>query len=368
MATWEEIIYYEEKIANDIVDYYGECWMLQDETIVYIAVIKDEKVTTKSCFYLEMGVNRSDGFGTDPVSIEDLPAICELQKPKREQVDLSALEFHKADDIASYKLILKPASEVEPHNISDHKIRPMVGGLSISNHKFKRKAGTLGAFMKLKGFDDFVYFISNFHVLSHSSDLIENDLICQPHNFDQDYENIVGILRCGKYGNDPSTGATLDFAIGQIIQKSAAIDRVFRKDVFITNGFVWSEETIDRQAPTIEGIASPEYGQIVRINGKSSGRSNAVHIRSLNAMVRIRNAYSRKEKMIFKKQILLPKISISGDSGAVLIDVKTNKVVGLVHSGDSLNLSVANNIDHIFNQKHLYNRQIIKLETKEFIT
>jgi hypothetical protein len=102
--------------------------------------------------------------------------------------------------------------------------------------------------------------------------------------------------------------------------------------------------------------------------GKTTGISKTKKVRSLNAMVRIKDAYLNSQKRIFKRQLLLKQISLSGDSGSLLIDADTNKAIGLIHSGDNTHISIANNIDHIFDQIHDFNREERRIQLNKFLT
>ena len=131
-------------------------WMV-DDFIVY-NMIKDEKITDKQCFYSEMGVNHTDFRFS---SIEDLPPSCVLGN-LNEKTCCSAMVFYQADGFSSCKLIVKPVNEVEPQNVANHKMRPMVAGCGINNTRAENGPGTLGAFLTLKDQGSSVFLISNY--------------------------------------------------------------------------------------------------------------------------------------------------------------------------------------------------------------
>ena len=388
-------MYFLENEANEIVSSYGHGMIKSNPELKYVAVVQDEKRVLKDNFYIELGIqNNNSGTATEnfiePVrlqSLNEIKANCEIhlkssiQSAQRKGF-LKNISLQTPINLHSNKV-----GELASLHFKDLRVRPMVGGLEISGSARRNLRGTLGAFLTLGSDDSGVYFITNYHNVADFP-LKKNSYVFQPNDKCYDFTNYVGEVYFGQYGSHKNSRFDLDVAFVKLNNNFVKAQRASEHEGLFTNGSVL-DRSKSNEMPFLSGITSPKIGMEVKMNGKSTGNNRKTGvIRSINATVEVKNPYFKKNKKldkdsicndeytIFKEQLLISKanpgddasFSRSGDSGSVLVKESTNEVVGLIHAGDSLNITIANNIKHIFMNKYPASGMIQKITFNRFIT
>ncbi|MBC8756635.1 hypothetical protein H2O64_18325 [Kordia sp. YSTF-M3] len=352
-----------KKQVDHLLNNYAEIWMMNDTEIQYLASIKEEK--HKNNYYIEKGVLKN---GIIKPNVFRVPKNI-LDNIKISTVDKVNKRFVKSVTNNELKIVKEYVEEILPQNINDHKIRPYLAGCKVRrNSSDLEVGGTLGAIIMLKSFKNSLFIISNYHILSTKQNLILDEIIFQPskiygkfNSYELDYSNAIAHLKFGRYGDtkrkDGTNGNTLDVAFAEVLNNNMSCA-----------GFTSSKKTLELKKSILKNIETPLDEMVVHINGKTSGKQKGT-IKSTNAFVRVRHSYKRGKSIIFKNQLLIKKgISKGGDSGSVVIN-DNNNVVGLIHAGDGKNVSIANNINHIFN--HIYKIKAApdqKIVFKQFLT
>lgn len=345
-----------ENDANKLLFHFGECWMETNTDIVYLAVIKKSKEN----FTLEMGMDKfGSGMATTQVDYHDIPDECFKNEKLLRKNNFSNSLIEKMRSSREVIDNVEKVNKIKLLSVSNSKIRPILASSKIrseSNHDF---AGTLGAFLQIKPFSKKIFFITNHHVLSRTTQTVKGDIVFQPCNTNNDYSNAIGKLKFGYFGSTPC-GYDLDVAFVQLFKNDFT-------DKMVGRGFIHDHEYENNNSPYLQGIESPEYNMKVQIFGSATGFCSK-EIISKRAYVRVQYGNREIKSKIFKNQILVKNISKSGDSGSVLINEKTKKVVGLIFAGDEEHISVANNINDIFSTKYLQkNYHVDNHEIKDYI-
>ncbi|GAB1857304.1 hypothetical protein MHTCC0001_21400 [Flavobacteriaceae bacterium MHTCC 0001] len=345
----------ERKDADMLLKIYGRCWMEEDTKIEYLAVVYDDK--NKGSFIIEKGVREDDySISTKNVTYEHVPLVCKLKKIENFLPDLSS---ELQNSITETETVIvrkrKGINKISLQNICKHKIRPVVAGCEIQNDNHTEVWGSIGAFLKISPIGDKITFaLTNHHVVLKENRANKEDLIFQPNNYNNDYSNAIGKIKFSHFGKT-SKGDFLDVAFIELLNSN-------QREKTNHNGFVWSSESTSQHEPYLDGILKPEIDMDVKIFGKTSGLESNTII-SDNAHVRIE---LKTGKTIFEKQVLIKKISQKGDSGSVVIN--NNKVVGLLFAGDGHCISVANNINAIFDNEYMIEGRKRKIKFKKFLT
>ncbi|WP_299113037.1 hypothetical protein [uncultured Winogradskyella sp.] len=371
-----------EELANAIVDNFGYCWLSNCKELQYLAVVRDEDCDKKDNFLIEKGLRKisDDDFTLEqkPIqSLYEIPVHCLVgnKNPNYNVVSVDFINNIKPEAKIPVKY-LNDVGDIEPLGLKELKIRPLIAGSSINSINSNDKIGTLGAFLSLRerNHKDDIFFITNYHnlfsstVIKHGNDMIKDwdkeGFVFQPNNASYDFKNIIGNYFKGQYHNDNDKQInTLDYAIVRLnidaIEKKI-VPHPFGSEISSYNpkgkslytlktyssGFINNERHRPRN-PIIKGIKQAQIGMKIRFHGTSTVISRKTKIRSVNAMVKVKNQYKKDDKLIFKNQVLFDSIGIQGDSGSVLIN-EENYIVGLLHAGDSKKVSIANNITDIF--------------------
>ena len=327
----------EKNDADILLDTYSLCWMKNNPKIEYLAVIKNDK--KKNSYSIEMGIKSEDNsIRTENVSYKDIPMECKLSKISNKRLNISNSLYNKIVKSETINIKSKYVNKIKLQGVSEHKIRPMLSGCSIQTDTYPDILGTLGAFVVIEPYDDKVYALTNHHVLTKKA-FYKKDLVFQPDNKTNDFSNIIGEIKFSHFGKTEK-GTFLDVAFIELLNNRNT------KNMF-TKGFIWSDGLPETDSPSLNGIENPSIHNKVKIYGKSS-KLNTSKVISDNAYVRIEN---NSVEEIFQNQILIENISKDGDSGSVVIN-DNNNVIGLLFAGDGKHISVANNINHIFNNKY----------------
>jgi len=210
-------------------------------------------------------------------------------------------------EIPDTKLIVvgkpKPISE----NVS--KVRPLVGGISISSSK--TTAGTLGCFVTDLT-DNETVLLTNWHVIKGEV----GEPIFQPGVYDGGNEIIGFVKRYSK--PDVSKVNLVDAAIGEIIAP-------FEKKIF--GEIVPIGKTMARN------------GMLVRKMGRNGYSEN--FIIDSNATIKV----YFPEEIWFREQILISQpFAVGGDSGSVVLH--KNLIVGLLFAASNY-VAIANRIENV---------------------
>ncbi|MEM6687483.1 MAG: hypothetical protein AAF617_17015, partial [Bacteroidota bacterium] len=228
-------------------------------------------------------------------------------------------------------------------------IDPLEAGCSAANKKFDDISGTLGALFKIEE-DDAVYALSNFHVFAlKESKLDDTEKITQPSRSDAKQINIKSRV------------------IGSLFWmcKNRKLDAAIAKISVPVN----TKSKRSSKMKKIYGISEPKIGMKVIKYGRTTGATNGV-IRSVYCTVNLSDKTNPKKKHIKRHQILTTCMSQQGDSGSILVDIKTNMAVGLIFAGrKSVNATYANKITEVFkSDRTRYKERVLPTMTfKEFI-
>lgn len=347
-------IEFNKNSADKFLETFAECWF-ENKDLVYLAVVRSIK--RKPLFNIQIGIKANDYLNTKLLNHTDIPLNCKLNEDELKSFNISEKIGNRINKNQKITVPVDYVEKVTLQHIAKHKIRPMVAGCGIEAHSNSNTHGTLGAFLKISTFDE-TFLITNFHVLFEFGE-IKNELIFQPNNSTNDFSNVIGKYKFGIFGKTKNE-TYLDVAFIELLNNKHL------KNIR-TNGFIWSDSDLDKEEPYIKGIELPKCGMDVEIYGMSSGLSKGKII-SDNAYVRIEDNSFKNQNKVFKKQILISKISKPGDSGSILINSNTHKAVGLLFAGDNKNISIANDITQIFDAQYLINNQEEKINLKTFLT
>ena len=200
--------------------------------------------------------------------------------------------------------------------------RPALGGVSIGHYNIT--AGTLGCLVKDKKTAK-PFILSNNHVLANSNQAKKGDPILQPGPYDggKKPKDIIGYLEDWleiKFGKEANS---IDAALAR--PKSPS----FVKPEIILIG-----------AP--RGITKAKLGMPIQKSGRTTGYTTG-KIRDISATVKVN--YD-DEVALFRNQILTTNISQGGDSGSLVLDMKT-RAVGLLFAGSEA-VTIINPIAKVF--------------------
>ncbi len=197
--------------------------------------------------------------------------------------------------------------------------------------------GSLGFIFKIDGYNNYIFGLSNSHVLNPDGKEIKSGIKTYISGSPNSKTIEVGKVFWDEYSDE----------------KDAAIC-VFNKEV--ENKIELNSKCNDN----FTGISYPKFNEKVGLCGthyfKPNDPDNSKKIYSIDAYVRVENGNNKK---IYCNQILVDSLSTNSDSGSILFN-KDNKIIGLVigttstKSGE-INFTVANNINLLFN--HLFKKK-----------
>lgn len=341
----EKLVFKTEEEANKFMEEHALSF-LEDDKILYIAPVLDEN--NFKDYVIEIGIKKEKGesdFEQVLLTIDDMKSSA---KPKRQQSKL-VNDSH-----------VKFIDEIEPLSITKLKIRPLISGTAMNSEKSRNKNGTIGMFFKIdrKLERKEIFFITNYHNLSGSLKPEESDLVFQPNNDYHDYKNFIGNYVEGQYHDSEGTSDfTLDYALVRLNEN--AVEKIIYQNVdydlsnqkiynteLTSPGFINNDKDPPRKS-ILKGLDEPRNNMEVKFHGATTVIGDKGKIRSVNAMVKVTDIFNKKSKKVFKSQILTDNVCNPGDSGSILVNT-LNKVVGLIHAGNTNGVCIANNINQIF--------------------
>lgn len=238
--------------------------------------------------------------------------------------------------------------------------------LPYGTHKIENQdqnTGVLGAFIRLLEFPDKLFGISNWHVLRGSTKGLGQPIFSVINNNGETIRQKRGHLFWANLNPYNEVGfVEFDENAKSKIETAYSQEKYF-----------WT-------------IGNPKVGMEVRHLGPSSFLSrNNTNIHSINATVRISSTDFENETKIFKNQILIPNFTVGGDSGSLVLAgsqsrpnvvglnfaVVRDKMVVLLEDSSSTELvemSVANNINMIFNNEFPVKQEIFISKKEKEIT
>jgi hypothetical protein len=199
--------------------------------------------------------------------------------------------------------VLKPQANV--------KRRPIQPGFSVGH--FSGDTGTLGAIVKRQSK---LFVLSNSHVLARSGKAKKGDSIIYP-GFDDGGKKKDGIANLRDFIKLKARGTnSVDTAIAEI--DAAVVEEVMAtiKGIGLVRG-------------TIKAKAGMKVTKVGRTSNKTQGKVLSAKFRPL------RMFYPGVGDIAFGDQILITRFSEPGDSGSLVVDVKSKKAIGLHFAGAS---------------------------------
>ncbi|WP_074408769.1 hypothetical protein [Aquimarina megaterium] len=320
--------YKTEEEANHSLQQIGNLIIVEDN-VRYLAVVKNNHPS----FQYKIEIGTSDG-----KEIEFIKVLEKNKNLKEVNDEIGGYLAHTGNinsiitttKVKEFSIHERKASLKEEKNLS--------AGMPIGTKN--SSSGTLGGIFFLEDFPDHLFGISNWHVLTEEVGLggpITNGV------GNSNKEAQIGTLFWESLDHDKEVAFVL-----------------FNKDYFksISNTNACGYKLNGK-------ICFPEIGMEVVTCGITStkGYSSSREIYSSNSIIKI-NEGQYKSHNIFYNQILIKNLSNSGDSGS-LISNKKGEVVGLIFAETKEienthldNITVANNIQHIFNKTFSFPQRI----------
>lgn len=260
-----------------------------------------------------IGEKITSGFSTGKLCIK---VYVEKKFPKKEL---------KRTDIVPQKL---PTIQTDVEEVGkiiafgySGRYRPALGGSSIGHYKIT--AGTLGCLVKDKKSGK-PFILSNNHVLANSNQAKKGDSILQPGPYDggKKPKDIIGYLE--------------DWIEIKFGKEANAIDAALARPKDLSSV---KPEIILIGAP--KGITKAKLGMAIQKSGRTTGYTTG-KIKDTSATVKVN--YDDKVAL-FRNQILTTNISQGGDSGSLVLDMKT-RALGLLFAGSEV-VTILNPISEI---------------------
>lgn len=296
-----------ENRANKILRDFGD-YFINLEGIHYVAVVNDGDNDDDDDFAIEIGVDSKKISLSQNLS--KLASVLDISPIKIEEgLDTIPVGYDPRDEKIKDKLSLfKDLDIIEANSLKFQCRNNITSGKTISNEKFIYESGTIGAIVKLEGYKNELFLLSNWHVLMGETGKIGDPIV-------DSKGNIIGELFWAVY-ND-----FYDLALAKITCND------------FKNNHVEIRPLEDLDEIKIDTHIK-KYGAITDINGSE--------IYSKNAFVKITLSDDRNK--VFKNQILTNYISKKGDSGSLVLTGDSNKALGVIFAGDGKDISVANHI------------------------
>ena len=245
-------------------------------------------------------------------------------------------------------------------NVPTDRFRPVPGGCSISHTEVS--AGTLGCWVQ-KG--DYIYMLSNNHVIANSNEASIGDLILQPGSHDGGInpEDIIAELSdfipihfqeetqassCNLMqwitsclnGLSKITGSKTRLKAYRIQKRDNKTDCAIARPI--------SVEDIAMEILQIGTIAAIKEAEI-DMNIKKSGRTTGLTTGTIEQTdVTVSVSYGQNKTAVFTDQLLAGAMSQGGDSGSAILDMHNN-LVGLLYAG-SVTSTLINRIQNVFGE------------------
>ncbi|EDP94362.1 trypsin-like serine protease [Kordia algicida OT-1] len=292
-----------EDLANIQLEQYGD-FFIEMPGVHYVAVVKDDNNVAND-YSMEIGVDKKFE--------KDVNLILKQRKSILEKIPFELklpIKRKKSrflrKDINSFKGINFVRS------LPFYFQNEIASGQEISMTNASQAKGTIGAIVELENHKgDFI--LSNWHVMMQSS----GDLGA---GIDNKSDEKIAELFWGL------NNEYYDIALSKIISKKQIIK--------------------ERKIDTVKKYKDIRIGDSVKIEGFKSGfDKNTIY--SKNAYVKVGN-----EERIFKNQIMTGKLSVSGDSGSIVLN-KKNEIIGIVCAGDNKKFSICNHLHSLLSSNIL---------------
>lgn len=195
------------------------------------------------------------------------------------------------------------------------RIRPAPPGVSIGHYEIT--AGTFGAVV----YDDNTgqpLILSNNHVLANATNGIDDrsslgDPILQPGPYDGGLNPFNTIASLYRFVPLSDNGVNfIDAAVAQPLRRSLIVPRIL-------------------EIGNVKGTTTPSLGMMVKKSGRTTGLSYGQIIATAASVL---VSYSESRVLLFENQILTTNMSLPGDSGSLLLNMR-NKAIGLLFAGSS---------------------------------
>jgi hypothetical protein len=222
---------------------------------------------------------------------------------------------------------VKEIGRVRPELAPLKRIKPLQSGYSVAHVNVG--AGTLGAIVRK---NDNYYILSNSHVLADAGLGKLKDEVIYPSLLDQGVSPTHLCGRLAKFIKFKTGGAF----VNRVDAALCLIDKARLNQMnFAIHGVVGSPKTI-----------APKRGMTVVKCGRTTGKTSEEKILDVNFRVVIE--YEGVGEVGFIDQVLCERYSRPGDSGSIVCDKKSGRIVGL-HFAGANGGSVFNPIQEVIN-------------------
>lgn len=253
-------------------------------------------------------------------------ALCFYVKKKRPPTRVSADKaipsvINMPGDEAVFTDVKELGEVVPEMALPQRKKKPIQSGFSVGH--FKITAGTVGAIVRKGGR---YHILSNSHVLADSGKGSAGDAVLYPGPDDGGtlaHSQVARLAAFVPFDKGGSYGNQMDAALAEIDE-----EQVLNLDL-----------AIHRAAYPLK-IAVAKRGMTVVKSGRTTGKSEG---NVLDVNFRVLLTYPGVGKIGFLDQILCTRYTDGGDSGSLVVDKGTGKIVGL-HFAGANNGSVFNPI------------------------
>ncbi|KAB8152514.1 hypothetical protein EZY14_013995 [Kordia sp. TARA_039_SRF] len=299
------------KDANKHLELIGTS-ILSIEGIKYVAVVNDKENNNPNDYALEIGYNKdvlkilSKDLSNNNNILFQNPILDIISKKSQQLV---SSRFKDGSDLDKLEGIqFKGSSGFFNYQKGD----VLREGDWVSHYRSGLDYGTLGAVIKLKNYPNDYFFISNWHVIMNSlgklNDKIENYTTKQA----------IGSLFWG-VNNDYYDMAIAKIDLPSFTYKGSVVNSIMKyKDIYIN----------------------------MDLNIYGNAKTNAIY--SKNAHIKIDS-----NGKIYKNQILTKNISVSGDSGSIVMNKQRDSIVGLLYAGDENEFSIMSHLHKVLSNKIL---------------
>ncbi len=254
--------------------------------------------------------------------------------------------------------------------------RPAPCGISVGHKDIT--AGTLGLWVV--GVDNVLYLLSNNHVLANANEATLGDIILQPGPSDggaiSNPEHLLAYLAQYApidFGGSPVSPPPAECAISdlfvlitnmiaQLIGSGVRLSSVrpLAIDPNLIDAAIAKPVNVTDVDSRIVGVGKPAditsatLGMAITKSGRTTEVTHGA-IDQVNVTVQVR--YGEDKVAVFEDQLMSGAMSAGGDSGAAILTMTGNSVIGLLFAG-SETTTLINRIEHVFDilmLKKVYN-------------